>query len=72
MYQIVLLFLNALLIWLGLDLFLSPREYKLFGASLAHPTLARSPIRLIRGVGIFLSAIGLIILALYANLQLKI
>ena len=62
MHQITLLVFSIALIAFGLDLFLAPRQYKLYGANLRH-SLARSPIWLIQGLGLFLSVVGLLAVA---------
>lgn len=59
MHQTVLLLFSGTLIWLGLDLFFSPGEYKLYGTSLTPSSFGRSPIWLIQALGLLLSFVGL-------------
>jgi hypothetical protein len=55
--EIVLLILSIAFNYFGLSLSFAARQYKAFGASLNRP-LARSPIWVIRGVGILLILVG--------------
>jgi hypothetical protein len=58
--EIVLLILSLAFVWFGLKLFFAPGEYKAFGMRPNRP-LARSPIRVIRGVGILLGVVGFLL-----------
>jgi hypothetical protein len=57
--EIVLLILSLAFSYFGLSLSFAPRQYKDFGMSLNRP-LARSPIWVIRALGILLIMIGFV------------
>lgn len=58
--EIVLLILSVAFNYFGLSLTIAPGQYKVFGASFNQP-LARSPIWVIRVVGILLIVVGLLL-----------
>lgn len=58
--EIVLLILSIAFNYFGLSLSFAPRQYKAFGTSLDRP-LARSPIWVIRVVGILLIMVGFLL-----------
>jgi hypothetical protein len=64
---IVRLIMSLALIWMGLNLFLGPRNYKAFAGNLKGPFFVRlfvgSPDWVIRGIGILLALTGLFFFA---------
>lgn len=64
---IVLLIMGIALIWMGLKLFLGPRDYKSFAGNLKGPFFVRLfvgfPVWVIRGLGILLTLTGIFFLA---------
>ncbi len=59
---IVRLIMGVALIWMGLNLFLGPRDYKAFAGSLKGPSIIRLFVRFpdwaIQGLGILLTLTG--------------
>ena len=63
MFDIVIrLIMSLAFVWMGLNLFLGPRDYKAFAGSIKGPALhrlfVRSPDWVIRGIGILLILTG--------------
>jgi hypothetical protein len=71
---IVRLIMGLALIWMGLNLFLGPRDYKTFAGNLKGPSIIRLFVRfpdwVIQGLGILLTLTGVFFLArLIADLR---
>jgi hypothetical protein len=58
--EIILLLMSLAFSYFGLSLGFAPRQYQVFAARLERP-LAQAPIWVIRGVGIVLILIGLLL-----------